>query len=505
MARLDGYVADLEYVHNFCREFAPSSLNFVLAMQMFEPIPLKSGFSSCDLGCGHGLSTNIFAACHPEGDFHAIDFNHAHILGARGLARQAELKNVTFWESSFEDLGRLDLPEFDFITLHGVYSWVSAENRKYIVDFIRRSLKVGGVVYVSYNCLPGWSPIAPIRQLLISSADMGSSFLEDQINASIDFVGQLRSMNVAYFDKNPSAAKFFDDLSKRSRNYLAHEYFNEHWVQFYHGDVVKDFLPAGITFVGSASFVDNLNFLNFSHEEQQLLEGIENSVLRETVKDFVKNQQFRRDVFTKDRKDLSEIARQEIVSTCRFALVIPMKKVAISANFPRGEACLEPELYEPLLHALNEGRYSLEELMVRPDIARLGSEKVHQALMVLLSAGYILPAVDPSPHAFATTRLFNYTILEKAVLNMEPQYLASPVVQSGIQLDWVQRLLLLCDLTGSGDPLTFVSNMMREHNYTLIKDGSALLSWDENLEELDRQIAEFYSSQLPLLQQLGVI
>lgn len=505
MARLDGYVADIEYIHHFCRELGPSWLNFVLAMQGIEPVPLEPGFSCCDLGCGQGLSTNVFASCHPDGQFHGIDFNAAHIQGARGLASQAKLENVTFWEASFDDLAKLALPEFDFITLHGVYSWVNSGNRNKIVDFIRCKLKPGGVVYVSYNCLPGWSSNAPIRQLLVSCADMASDNLEEQIDASIAFVGRLKLMNLSYFSNNPSAGIFFDELSKRSRNYLAHEYFNEHWVQFYHADVAKDLAGAHIDFAGSASFYDNLDFLRFSSEEQQLLNEIDDPVLKETVKDFAVNQQFRRDVFTKGRERLAPAVYQEFVSQHSFALIVPAVKNTITLNLPRGEVPFDPELYKSVLSALAERHYSLDELLNKPDIGRFGFDKVYQALMALLSAGYILPAVDPSPQTLASTRLFNYAILELMVLNMEPQHLASPVVQTGIEVDWVQRLLLLCGLTGSGDPLSFVSSVMREQNYALIKDGAALLSWDENLEELGRQISSFNECLLPLLKRLGVV
>lgn len=505
MARLDGYVADIEYIHHFCRELGPALLDFVLTMQGIEPVQLAPGFSCCDLGCGQGLSTNVFAACHPEGQFHGIDFNTVHIQGARGLAHQAKLENVTFWEASFDDLGKLDLPEFDFITLHGVYSWVNSDNRNKIIDFIRCKLKVGGIVYVSYNCLPGWSPNAPIRQLLISCADMASDNLEEQINASIEFVGRLKSMNLSYFNNNPSAGTFFDELSKRSRNYLAHEYFNEHWVQFYHADVAKDLAAAHVSFAGSASFYDNLDFLRFSPEKRQLLKDIDDPVLKETVKDFTVNQQFRRDVFSKGLQRLTPAAHQELVSRRSFALIVLAVKNSITLNFPREEVHFDPVLFKFVLSALTERHYSLDELLRKPDIARFGSDKVYQALMALLSAGYILPAVDPSPQAFASTRLLNYAILERMALNMEPQHLASPVVQSGIEVDWVQRLLLLCELTKSGDPLTFVSSVLREHNYALIKDGAALSSWEENLEELDRQISTFYVYLLPLLKRLGVV
>ena len=505
MARLDGYVADMEYVHNFYRELGPAALNFVLTMQGIEPVPLHNGYSCCDLGCGHGLSSNVFAACHPEGQFHAIDFNRTHILGARGLADQARLENVTFWEATFEDLGKLPLPEFDFITLHGVYSWVNADNRRHIIDFIRARLKVGGVVYVSYNCLPGWSPIAPIRQLLISYADMESAFLEEQINASVKFVERLKSMNLSYFSVNPSAGSFFDAISKLSRNYLAHEYFNKDWVQFYHADVVKDFDTAQIAFAGSASVFDNLDFLKFSLEEQDLLNSIDDSNLKETVKDFAANTRFRRDVFIKERKRLSQADHQIFVARCRFALVVHREKDSITLNFPRSDAHFDPALYQSILRALDEHHLSLEELLLKPDIARFGSENVHQALMVLLSAGYIMPAVTPSTHALASARLFNYALLERMVIHMEPQPLASPVVQSGILLDWVQRLLLLCELTENSDPLSFVSGLMRQHNCPLVKDGVALQSWEENLEELGKQIRSFHVYTLPLLKLLGVV
>ena len=47
------------------------------------------------------------------------------------------------------------LPMFDYVTLHGVYSWVGTTVRADIVRFLRRYLKPGGAVYLSYNAMPG--------------------------------------------------------------------------------------------------------------------------------------------------------------------------------------------------------------------------------------------------------------------------------------------------------------------------------------------------------------
>ena len=34
------------------------------------------------------------------------------------------------------------------------------------VKVLRRKLKVGGVLYISYNTLPGWAPMLPMRHLM---------------------------------------------------------------------------------------------------------------------------------------------------------------------------------------------------------------------------------------------------------------------------------------------------------------------------------------------------
>jgi SAM-dependent methyltransferase len=85
---------------------------------------------------------------------------------ARKLA-EASGADVQISDDSFEEFAaRSDLPQFDIIALHGVWSWVSAANRAMVKQIIRQRLRPGGIVYVSYNCLPGWAPIVPIRHLM---------------------------------------------------------------------------------------------------------------------------------------------------------------------------------------------------------------------------------------------------------------------------------------------------------------------------------------------------
>ena len=157
-----GYVTDTAYVHDYCRAQTPPLLSFAaLCKGVAAPGSLGEALRYCDLGCGQGFTANIIAAANPRTEVFAADFNPTHIANARGLAEAAGLKNIAFREADFAELSNdAALPEFDIIALHGVYSWVSAEYRAAIVALIRRRLKSGGLVYISYDAMPGWAGIA---------------------------------------------------------------------------------------------------------------------------------------------------------------------------------------------------------------------------------------------------------------------------------------------------------------------------------------------------------
>jgi hypothetical protein len=60
--------------------------------------------------------------------------------------------DIRVLDASFEELAqRDDLPMFDVIVLHGIWSWVSEVNRRVIVKIARQRLAIGGILYISYN------------------------------------------------------------------------------------------------------------------------------------------------------------------------------------------------------------------------------------------------------------------------------------------------------------------------------------------------------------------
>jgi len=118
----DGYITSISYTSGFYEGLSPHSQSFALLYRGFAPPDMSQGFNYCELGCGHGFTTSLLAAANPNGAFWGIDFNPAHIASAEQLKRAAGVQNVTFLEQSFAEARNADLPQFDFISLHGVWS-----------------------------------------------------------------------------------------------------------------------------------------------------------------------------------------------------------------------------------------------------------------------------------------------------------------------------------------------------------------------------------------------
>src|ERR1700681_1935101 len=213
-----GYVTDTIYADRFFRELSPTWLNYVAALCGASPRNLDRSFTYLDLGCGFGSSTIVNAGAFPGGEFHACDFNPAHIEGGQRHAAALAISNIQFHEASFQDLLLKDLPAFDFIVLHGVYSWVGAEARQAIRRIIRETLKPGGLVYLSYNCLPGWSIEAPLRKLLLELAATGDGGSPQRTQHAVRSLKQLSSSSLRYFNANPAAVTAVESYTKDPSN-----------------------------------------------------------------------------------------------------------------------------------------------------------------------------------------------------------------------------------------------------------------------------------------------
>ncbi len=502
-----GYTADVAYTSGFYRELTPALLEFAALGRNAQVQSANGSFAMAELGCGRGFSTNVIAAANPHARFVANDFNPAHVAEARALAASAEMTNVRFSDASFaEFVADPNIPPLDIVALHGILSWINEDNQQHIVDFVKRHLKPGGLVYVSYNCLPGWAPSAPLRRLMIDfgAGEAGGSVA--RLEKALGFIGRLKETKARYFTANAAVSDRFDKLAGQPRNYLVHEYMNADWNLFYHSDVAALFSEAKTSFLCSAHILDNVESLNLADPQRKLLAEIESATLRETTRDFMINQQFRRDLFIKGLVALSLPETRERWLDTRFALSLNRADVPMKVTGGIGEAALQAEIYEPFLDALAGGPKTLREMRGHKEVGGLDWARVTQVLTVLVGAGHVQPCLGEKGESRRrdSTRRFNRALMEKARHSADLLALASPVTGGGIGVDRMEQLFLLARQHKAADAPAFAWQAISAVGQRLTREGTALVTPEENLAELATRHATFVEKRLGVLEKLGI-
>jgi SAM-dependent methyltransferase len=117
-----------------------------------------------ELGCGDGGNLIPMAFGLPGATFVGIDLNEHALARGRAHVGALNLPNVDLREGDLEQLD-IEAP-FDYVIAHGVYSWVSPAARDNLLRTAGRVLADQGVLYVSYNALPGGHLRQIVRELM---------------------------------------------------------------------------------------------------------------------------------------------------------------------------------------------------------------------------------------------------------------------------------------------------------------------------------------------------
>lgn len=506
-----GYVSDLAYTLGFYREMTPALMRFVALCKGIRAPSTDGEQAYCELGCGQGLTANIVAAANPNLQVFATDFNPAHVVSARDMASRGSLSNAHFFDDSFIDFAaRADLPDFDFVALHGIYSWINLENREVIRDFIRRKLKPGGLVYVSYNCAPGWAPAIPLRALMYMHGQQLKGPTAARVKPSLDFLKEISDLGAAYFKGNPQMDARLERLQTMNSSYVAHEYFNESWFLPFFADVADFFGEAKLTFLGSAALLDHVDAVHLSPEQSAFVRALPDPVFAETVRDFMVNQQFRRDVFIKGAVGETVLSSRRAWSEQHLMLVTDRQSIKMVVNGARGEATLQTDVYNPVLDALAEGPQSMGYIERYCEKHSVDWNRLLQAIVVLVGAGYVHPCCHPDNFAQADKQAsrFNESLVLNSYLLGDVNTFASGRLQSGITVGRLEQLFLLAQREGARAPTdwaTFAMKTLERQGQQVVKDGKPVVDPQEALGELNDRAKTFSEVGLPLLVKFGAV
>jgi hypothetical protein len=308
-----------------------------------------------------------------------------HIGLARGLAAAAGIANVHFHAVDFAvtDLG---LPRFDYLVAHGVYTWIDATGRDAVRRFIDDHLAPGGLVYISYNAMPGWARDLPFQRLLRELAGAAAGDSARRVAASVDWVRSLAP------DAPALAASFIvRELSERPGDYparyLVHEYLHRAWQPLYVTEMRADMAKIGLTPVGSATLIENFDDLVLGEAASERLAAIPDGNLRELVRDYFLDQRFRCDVFARGNRRLDAAERERRLLAGGLALAQPPALIRFMTMTPRGRVGYDSPAARAIVAALSSGpRVPADLVADRPD-----RRELLEAVLALCAGGDAIP------------------------------------------------------------------------------------------------------------------
>ena len=210
-----------------------------------------------------------------------------------------------------------DFGTFDYIIVHGIWSWVPDIVKDKILSICNRNLSDRGIAYVSYNTYPGWKRLEQIRDIMLYSETQAKKDSLQERTIYTKNVLKLIAETMKMDDEIQKQSGYkIDNINRvlQSNNYyVGHEYLETFNDPVYVAQFIERAEHQGCVYIGDArleksfitwlddSIVDNIKVLSNNDYKA-----------KEQYYDFVYDTQFRMALLTK-QCNADAIVRNETV------------------------------------------------------------------------------------------------------------------------------------------------------------------------------------------------
>ena len=490
----DGYITDVPYLTGWYRQQSPSIQVLACLLNSVEA-PMPAGddpVQVLELGCGQGYAALLLAASNPTWHITAVDFNPAHIATARSWAAEARLENVTFLEADLATLAESPvartIPEADFVTMHGVWTWVSPTVRDGIVRLLRDKVRSGGVVHVSYNVLPAMGPVIGMQRLIYTAGRALAGRSDRQAEEGIKIAQSLLAADASHLGKPASNARFLEQIGTLPASYLAHEWMNGHWSPSFMADVANALGDAKLEWVGSSHLIENFPDLTLTGPQKAVQQRFDDPLMRELVKDLCIDRMLRQDVFVRGVRRMTPQMRDAALMDVTLGLTVPSDEMPLEASIPAGKIELKQAFYRPMARAMADGPQRVSALL-RADEVDGRKDNPAEPIGILVGLGLAEPAARPGVGPGAAAIRLNQVALRRM---LRSENINRPVAAASLRMGTAMPATLL-DL--------FVAEHVRQGNGDVDRVIQALGLAENQRPSIEAVIA----TRLPVLRAAGVM
>lgn len=268
----------------------PENLKAISTLFGMSPVKLENA-RILELGCSDGGNSIRFAECYPDSYTLGIDLSGIEIKLGQERIEQLGLKNIELKHLSITDLDQT-YGKFNYIICHGVFSWVPDFVKESILRVSNELLNENGVVFISYNTLPGWNMVGTIRELMLYHAANFPDIKQKitQARAAVNFLNEtLDGQKTPHAEFMKSFAKV---IAEKEDHYVRHEYLAEENKAYYLNDFIKMAAKYSLQYLGDTD-VHRMYVRNLPVNTAKKLGAINDIVKTEQYIDFIRNTQFR--------------------------------------------------------------------------------------------------------------------------------------------------------------------------------------------------------------------
>lgn len=281
-------------------ETHPDHLGAIGALLGIETAPAQA-CRVLELGAAAGGNLIPTAFHLPGSECLGVELSAEQAARGQALIQELRLPNCRLLHQDILSLNpdpARDLGTFDYIVVHGVYSWVPESVREHILHLCGGLLSPQGIAYVSYNVLPGWRSRGMLRDMLLHHC-RGVESPGARIAKARDLLALLAAGLAG--DGRPEAEVLRQELAYLEgarESYLYHEYLEEVNAPETFSAFMTRARAQGLRYLADAR-LHTLFPSSLSLAAQGVLERFETQLETEQYMDFLTLRPFRRSLLVR--------------------------------------------------------------------------------------------------------------------------------------------------------------------------------------------------------------
>ena len=214
-----------------------------------------------------------------------------------------EAEFIKLIEKNILDINE-DFGKFDYIIVHGVFSWVPDIVKEKIIKICNENLTEEGIAYISYNTYPGWKEADKIREMMLYAnkyfPEVSQGDKVQRGKAFISIVAEQMKIYTDVAEKKGDFIKQIEGILNMQDYYVGHEQLENINDPMYLHEFVDMLRKENLQYISDVGLrLSIASVYNDSTIEklQQLSQG--DPVIKEQCLDYILDTKFRRSLICK--------------------------------------------------------------------------------------------------------------------------------------------------------------------------------------------------------------